>query len=153
MVSKLYVHLTICLKFTSLSPVLTTHSWGVGTWGSKNSTFWAPRPNLDFSELFPIELKLLVAKYCMECILVSKIIQIKLLCKIERCITIELWVHFGTNCTISQTLINGITLHIGVSSLLKCWHKMNVSVPAAGTGSMVPLLFWVVGPENLKKSP
>ena len=32
----------------------------------------------------------------MECILVSKIIQIKLLCKIERCITIESCVHFGT---------------------------------------------------------
>ena len=42
------------------------------------------------------EVKLLVAKDSMECILVSKIIQIKLLCKIKRCITIELCVHFGT---------------------------------------------------------
>ena len=42
------------------------------------------------------ELKLLVAKDSVECILVSKIIQIKLLRKIERCITIELCVHFGT---------------------------------------------------------
>ena len=32
----------------------------------------------------------------MECILVSKIVQIKLLRKIKRCITIESCVHFGT---------------------------------------------------------
>ena len=30
---------------------------------------------------------------------------------------------------------------------------MNMSVPAAGTGTMVPSSFRVVGPENLNKSP
>ena len=43
-----------------------------------------------------LQLELLVAKDSVECILVSKIIQIKLLHEIERCITIESCIHFGT---------------------------------------------------------